>query len=360
MSLKVNWEQYMKKAALWLRYSICSFLLLLLNVSPTDGWNHSQGKDKLKTAADMLTEAVNKGDMAAVKKVLQSGSVNARNSHGETALIAATQKNDFEMVKYLLSIGAKVNQAIEPPTQHRSKKDDGDCPPIDVGATPLIYARDQKIVRLLLDAGADVNARTSDGDTVLIRSASYASREVIGALLNAGANVNLQNTTGDTALHSAAFNGRSDILQMLLGAGATVDTSDIGGYTALIWAASNNHGEALRVLLKFGANMNAANNGGYTGLMLATVHGHHETVKVLIEAGADLNMQTKEKSYSALHIAALNGHELVVETLLTAGADTMLKTRNGETALQIAERRNAERCGFAGIVRLLQSANTRK
>ncbi|MBI4747975.1 MAG: ankyrin repeat domain-containing protein [Acidobacteria bacterium] len=350
----------MKKAGLWLPYSICSLLLLLLNISPTDGWNHSQRKNKLKTSADILTDAVNKGDFAAVKKVLQSGNINARNSQGETALIVATLKNDFEMVKYLLSIGANVNQEIEHPTQRRSKKDNCDCPPIDVGATPLIYARDQKIVRLLLDAGADVNARTSDGDTVLIRSASYASREVIGALLNAGANVNLQNTTGDTALHSAAFNGRSDILQMLLGAGATVDTSDIGGYTALIWAASNNHGEAVRVLLKFGANMNAANNDGYTGLILATVHGYQETVKVLIEAGVDLNIQTKEKGYSALHIAALNGHEPVVETLLTAGADTMLKTKNRETALQIAERRNAERRGFAGIVRLLQSANTRK
>ena len=350
----------MIKATPWLHYSICSLLFLLLNVSPTGGWNHSQRKDKLKTAADMLTEAVNKGNMAAVKKVLQSGSVNARNSQGETALIVATLKNDFEMVKYLLSIGANVNQAIEPPTRRRPKKDDCDCPPIDVGATPLIYAKDQKIVRLLLDAGADVNARTSDRDTVLIRSASYASCEVIGALLNAGANVNLQNTTGDTALHYAAFNGRSDILQMLLGAGATVDTSNTGGYTALIWAADNNHYEAVRVLLKFGANMNAANNGGYTGLILATVHGYQETVKVLIEAGVDLNIQTKEKGYSALHIAALNGHEPVVETLLTAGADTTLKTRNGETALQIAERRNAERRGFAGIVRLLQAASTRK
>ena len=349
----------MIKATPWLHYSIWSLLFLLLNISPTDGWNHSQRKDKLKTSADILTDAVNKGDFTAVKKGLQSGSVNARNSQGETALIVATLKNDFEMVKYLLSIGANVNQAIEPPTQRRSKKDDCECPPIDVGATPLIYARDQKIVRLLLDAGADVNARTSDGDTALIRSSSK-NREVIGDLLNAGANVNLQNTIGETALNSAVFNGRSDILHMLLGAGATVDTSDIGGYTALIWAADNNHYEAVRVLLKFGANMNAANNGGYTGLILATVHGYQETVKVLIEAGVDLNIQTKEKGYSALHIAALNGHEPVVETLLTAGADTTLKTRNGETAFQIAERRNAERRGFAGIVRLLQAASTRK
>jgi uncharacterized protein len=72
------------------------------------------------------------------------------------------------------------------------------------------------VVRVLINAGADINAHKEDGATALIFAASMSEGEIVTALLAAGAEVGLETNDGGTAL-SAADSG--DIKQLLREAG---------------------------------------------------------------------------------------------------------------------------------------------
>jgi ankyrin repeat protein len=86
--------------------------------------------------------------------------------------------------------------------------------------TPLAMAAfrgNVRIVRMLLGAGAEVDARDSTGSTPLMWAA-YSERaniEVVDALRKAGADVSAKNKRGETALTWAAWNGETPVTQLL-------------------------------------------------------------------------------------------------------------------------------------------------
>jgi len=74
-----------------------------------------------------------------------------------------------------------------------------------------VYSGDARRVRLLIDAGADVNAREATGrDTVLNIAALHGSASVVQALLDAGADVTAENDATMTAVFRAKYNTNSD------------------------------------------------------------------------------------------------------------------------------------------------------
>jgi ankyrin repeat protein len=78
-----------------------------------------------------------------------------------------------------------------------------------------------KIVELLLEKGADVNAKDKDGNvTALIMAASNGHTETVKFLLERGADVNAKDNDGFTALKAARKAGHLDIVQLLKKAGA--------------------------------------------------------------------------------------------------------------------------------------------
>ena len=72
-------------------------------------------------------------------------------------------------------------------------------------------------VRMLLDAGADVDAASEFGDTALILAAESGRHEIVEMLLGAGADINAANSYGNTALVRAARRGNKEIVEILLG-----------------------------------------------------------------------------------------------------------------------------------------------
>lgn len=72
----------------------------------------------------------------------------------------------------------------------------------------------------LIEAGADVNAATAGGTTVLILAAETGHADVVEALIAKGASLNERNKTGMTALGLAKDNGHDEIVRMLRDAGA--------------------------------------------------------------------------------------------------------------------------------------------
>jgi hypothetical protein len=142
------------------------------------------------------------------------------------------------------------------------------------------------VVRLLIEAGADVNAQGGDYGSALQGASLIGNKAIVQLLLEKGADVNAQGGYYRNALQSASLSGNEAIVQLLLEKGADVNAQ--GGY----------YGSALQ---------------------LASVNGHEAIVRLLLDKGADVNAQSG-KSSSALQLALKEGHKAIVQLLLENGA----------------------------------------
>lgn len=104
------------------------------------------------------------------------------------------------------------------------------------GFTPLHVAASSgqvETVKLLLESGADLNARGLRGETPLLLAAGAGQAQVVEALLVAGADSNIATKEGRTPLHRAAMEGNLEAVKALLKAGADSKAQDGQGRTAL-------------------------------------------------------------------------------------------------------------------------------
>jgi ankyrin repeat protein len=125
--------------------------------------------------------------------------------------------------------------------------------------TPLIRAAQNEcaeVVRLLLDRGAELEARDSGGDTALFRAASSGHEEIVDILLSRGADVRTRDTYGATPLQEASSEGHLGVVRLLVQRlrGQGLDDVDQEERTALWWACQCGHTEVARVLLLAGAD----------------------------------------------------------------------------------------------------------
>jgi ankyrin repeat protein len=200
-------------------------------------------------------------------EILSQGNVDP--SELDDALGYAACGDDPAAVQKLLAAGARVNVAGES------------------GYTPLMGAiNNRKIAnaKILIDAGADVNARIPEnGDTPLTLPLYYKrdSSEGVSLLLAKGANPNTANSVGRSALMLATFGQPISAVKDLLQAGANVNAQDRNGNTALMAAAEYNNVEAVKLLLKAHADRALRNKDGETALSIASSENHAEVVQLL-------------------------------------------------------------------------------
>jgi uncharacterized protein len=201
-------------------------------------------------------------------------------------------------------------------------------------------------VRLLLAAGADINASYADpsGDNpTLLMCAAWRTccAKVPEVLLRAGADPCVHSSPmGFTALHQAARAGTLETCELLLARGSDVllEARDVNDWTALMHAVGCGSLDIVRFLLQCGANIEAADNLGVTPLIGAAVLGSVSKVACLLEAGADANA-VQHDGISALALLAANSQvnsksaAAVIELLLSHGADIKMTDTEGQTAL---------------------------
>jgi ankyrin repeat protein len=285
---------------------------------------------------DRLYQTIRSRDLAPLKAWLKTADVNLRDKRGTTPLMYATAFGTPEAMKVVLDAGADVNARNS------------------FEATALIWAGGDPVKsRLLLEHGADVNARSKQGRTPLLVAAHRdGASEIVRQMLAKGADASAKDAEGNSALMLASQNGDIETMRLLLASGADVNAPNTFlGITPLSNAVASNNLEAVRLLLSKGAIVNTTNTnqpkmrngllavGRMTPLMFAAPWGSPEMLGSLLKAGADLNARdVRGMTALMLTVASETQDVEVVKLLLRSGADVNTKSSTGETALDWATR----------------------
>ena len=259
------------------------------------------------------------GDVRKLGDALDHGySPKARDAVGNTPLMHATVYGNLSCVRLLIEQGAEVNARNA------------------AGATALMRAAfDHEKIRLLADHGADVNARSALGNTALLLAARPAnSHRAVELLLAHGADAKATNHFGATALMAAVAGGDEKSARLLLKHGANVNAQPTpdqpgfifgGGRSALMWAAFRGDVAMLQLLLDADADVNAMTGFG-TALSQAAWADHTSAARVLLDHGARVNQAGPADGYTPLHWAASTEERdtALVKLLLDHKADPNL------------------------------------
>lgn len=287
------------------------------------------------------------GDADALRDVLEGDdALRARIDEplidGDTPLVvAAATRDDFECVRALVELGADINA--------RST----------VGAGALDYTWHHQMASWLIEQGLELDAFAAarwgridelrallDADSAAANHPRHGGTrplhvaktpEVIDLLLDHGADLEARDDTfGGTPVQwgITEMSGRPDVSAHMLARGAVGDviawacTTSLEPLRAAIEAdpswLEERTGEGR---LRFGdhpkPHIYCYSLGGATPLIMAAHRGRTAAVKLLLELGAEVNAKDPE-SRTALHWAAAGDHATVVRALLDAGADTSI------------------------------------
>jgi ankyrin repeat protein len=222
----------------------------------------------------------------------QGESPNIRNRSGRTPIFSATLARDHHYA--IPDEGDKVIRVL---VEKRAEID----APDNEGITALIEAATKgyvSMVRDLIRLGANVNARTKSGSTALLevlnahdeepasldpvpRLTPEAQVEVARELIKGHAEVNVGTEDGVTPLMRTAFSGQLELARLLIASHANVDAKNSEGWTALMFASAQGNLEIVKLLLRAHAKMEPKNNSGEDASSLATTNEHSEVAQLL-------------------------------------------------------------------------------
>ncbi len=147
-------------------------------------------------------------------------------------------------------------------------------------------------VKAAIKAGANPNYRTYLG-SILGVAATGGDIKVVKALVENGADVNMSSSGGWTAAMGAADNGHLAVLKYLASKKADLRATTRMGRTLLMRASFHGRDAVVKYLLTKGINVNDADSSGVSALMLAAQQGNDSTVKILLKARADKTAKTQ-------------------------------------------------------------------
>ena len=307
-----------------------------------------------------VADAAAKGDREAVKTLLKSAAdVNAAQGDGMTALHWAAMNGDVELAQMLIFAGANVRATTRLGTY-----------------TPLYLASQQghgKVIQALLKAGGDVKAGTPNGTMPLMVAAASGEVEAVRVLIEGGADVNAKDGVRlQTPLMYAAAANRPAVIALLASKGAdlkaTNKVSDLanlsregagfGGNPQVPGGGAPGQGGpgggapgaagpggggapaagARRAPMpgvdrNYQLNELIGGQGGLTPLLYAVRQGYSESTEALLKAGADINQVSVGDKTSPLMMAIINGHFDLAKSLLEHSANPNVASMNGAAPL---------------------------
>ncbi len=256
-----------------------------------------------------LLFAARSGDLESARYLLEAGADpnEATDEHGNSLVIASAGGHE-DLVLYLLEEGADPNSSDETGITALHHAVGAGLSVLNGVIYDKVYriqpVNSQKLVRALIDAGADINARI--GELHLIGPDGYPFSMV-----------------GATPFLLAAASADVEMMKLLLNTGADLTITNVEGITPLIAAAQF----ACTGTCAYQEGGNVGNSEGIAKALVA--------VKALVEMGTDLN-ETDEDGNTAMHLAAFTGSDSVIQYLADMGAPVDVQNKTGETPWTMA------------------------
>jgi len=286
----------------------------------------------------------------------------------------------------------------------------------NTGWTPLMSASKNgsiEIVQLLIEKGADVNAKNNLGITVLMQAIKH--EDIVKLLIHKGADIHALDKIGWNAFMLAVLHDQNETAKLMIQNGITLDITGKDEQTAMTAALYRDNFEIVKLLLEGGIGVNetckfdpwyryafrlllqdpSGDNyilypGGtvklldgrgfqavgkrpiktpnyhysidpnkylskWTPLLIAACFGHMKIVELLLNKGADANAADDE-GWTALILAALRGKIEAVKMLIDHGANINAKSIKGVTSLMWASGSTLYPSGHPDVVQFLLDA----
>jgi len=245
-----------------------------------------------------LLYASRDGRTETARMLLDAGAdINLRDANDITPLIAAITNNHPDVARYLIERGADITAVdwygrtpLWAAVETRNMDKDNASFENSIDRAPFLA-----LIQVLLDKGADANARTKEVPPVR------------NDFLRITASLSWVDFTGQTPFITAALAGDVTVMKMLLKHGADPNIPTFAGTTALMAAAGVNwvvdqtydEGqpallEAVKLCVELGLDVNAVNSMGLTAIHGAANRGSDEIIKYLVSLGARLDVKDKE------------------------------------------------------------------
>ena len=304
-----------------------------------------------KDASQDLLKACKNDNLEGVKLALKAGAnANVKDNKGNSALIYAClpkdSKEKHEIRKLLIEAGADVNA-----------KDAS----YEMTVLDWVYAaKDIATINILLQHNVEINGTDKSGGKVLLFALEMnaddfkANTYILELLANKGLMLDPKWPKGASVFTEAAKRENIELIKFLLAHHISVNTTDKDGNTALMEACKNANVSIVKLLLENKADVNIKATGGWvkgsTALIEAMNKPNVEIVNLLIDKGADVNAKTSEGRTTLMKLGEGTNAVEVATLLISKGVDVNAKATNGWTALH-----SAAISGNLALVKLLLS-----
>lgn len=287
------------------------------------------------TPGELLHAAVRAGDLKRLQRLLASGiDANARDALGNPALFDAAWIGNTEVLGVLLDHGADVNARNE-----------------DTAGTSLwyaVHADHANAVNLLVARGARLDLRYASGQTILHLACARGDPQIVKLLLAAHADLAATDQTSNTPLDEAVLNDRLDVLRLLLSGGADAKRVHLlDGRGPMQEACVKGFANLIKPLVEAGADPLARDRYGLTPLDLALAYKNENVISAFLHQAQSMPPLESEAE-NAMQSATLRGHTAIAKLLIDGGFDINRPTTSGSTYLNDAALK-----GYLKLVQLL-------
>ncbi len=288
------------------------------------------------------------------RAVKQAPNLDVRNRFGLTGLMFSAINGELELARALFQQGASLN-LIDPKEKNTA---------LHFAINNMRSKVSQRVGTYLIDMYANTRLKNKYGQTPLHLTISTDIDSdwiaMVERLIKNGADINAQTNQGDTILHLAVNMKKivwSKTLLERYGGLLNLNIKNAKGWTAYQYAKELGYGDFAREVFKTPVKKitkaTARDVNGLSGLMLAVMRGDQSAVEKMIKDTAALNeLSNDQYKNSALHLAVLFENVPSVALLTKAGASKTAKNSNGEIPLHYLVRmmRQKQRVKVANLL----------
>jgi ankyrin repeat protein len=244
---------------------------------------------EIKGGMTPLLYAARDGNASAARRLIDGGAdLELGDANSIRPLLMSLLNNNLDVARFLLSKGANVNAddfwgrtplwaAVEYRNLDMNNNDQDSPTDNGVDRTPILA-----MIKELIDAGANVNARTRE--LAPVRRWLYSLNEVSWV-----------DFTGQTPFLRAALSADTATMRLLVERGPLMAAAGVNWVVAQTYTESvPARLEAVKLCLELGADVNATNSMGLTALLGAVNRGSNDIIELLVQRGARLDITDKE------------------------------------------------------------------